>query len=240
MKIKNKNIELEVKNNLINSIVYKEKEILNTTKQWTKKFPILYPAIGRDKTFNIKNKEYSLQKHGFWNELKFDIKTYNNSIILESKIKNRKDYPFEETIKQVITIDKNIISLKTKIEGDKVPMHFGYHPAFNIDKADIKLKSEAIVLNKDFTYKKITIDVNNIYELPWQKIDTFIFKQKEMILKNKHYSIKVSTNMEYIAIWTNGDKYVCLEPWSNLPATIDNKDNSFVDGKSYDMDIEIF
>lgn len=238
MKINNKSIILKMVNNEISSINFKGIEILNTTKKWSKKFPILFPAIGMNKIFNIENNLLPIQKHGFWKELKFKKENIGGGIVMSTKI-DRKDYPFEVEIDQYIYLNNNKINVSTTLTGQPIPYQFGYHPAFNYDLGNIKYKGKAFVQNLNGSSGIIDLDITNISQLDWDNVDTFIVESNELTIINNNYSIKISTNLKYMGIWTNGDKYICIEPWSNLPATINKNDNSLLDGNPMDMSIEI-
>ena len=238
MIIKNKNIVVEVEEKGINSIKYKNQEILNTTKKWAKKFPILFPAIGQKKSFFIKDKEFPIMKHGFWNEINFDKRKIINTISLTGNI-NRKDFPGYIEIDHYVILNDNKIDVSTMFTGTEVDMQFGYHPAFNYDLGQLKYKGKAIAIDLNDKRVDMELDINNINELDWKNIDTFIMEIQEMELVNKNYSIKISTNMKYMALWTNGDKFICIEPYSNLPGLIEKNDNIILDGEPLTMAIEI-
>lgn len=238
MIIKNKKITVEVGDKLIESIKFNDIEILNTTKNWTKKFPILFPAIGQGKSFFIKDKEYPIGKHGFWNDIEFEKRKIINTISLTGKI-DRKDYPGYIEIDHYVILNDNKIDITTMFTGSEVEMQFGYHPAFNYDLGQLNYKGKAIAVNLKGERVDLDLDINNIEELDWKNIDTFILETKELELFNKEYSIKVSTNLKYIALWTNGDKFICMEPYSNLPSIINKSDNIILDGEPLNMAIEI-
>lgn len=232
------NINLKLKGSLLDSIKYGEIEILNSTNGWTKKSPVLFPAIGMDKTLTYKEKEYRIAKHGFWNDINFDIKEHDEGFVLSGKVEHS-SYPFLFEVDQYILVKNNTVSYTTTFTGPEVPMQFGYHPAFNYDKGGLRIKSKSICINKNLTRSELDIDIKNISELPWDKVDTFIFELQELTLENEKYDLTVKTNMKYIAIWTNGDKFICLEPWSNLPTHAKKDDNMVLDGSPLTMDIII-
>ena len=238
MIIKNSNIELKVGDSTIESIKFNNEEILNVTKNWTKKFPVLFPAIGEEKSFFIKKKEYPIKKHGFWNEIDFTKRKIMNVISLSGKI-DRDDFPGYFEIDQYIILTDNNIKIMTTFTGNETKMQFGYHPAFNYDLGQLKYKGKAIAIDKNNNRVNLDIDVNNINELDWKNIDTFILETQEIELVNNNYSIKATTDMKYIALWTNGDKFICIEPYSNLPGLIEKNDNIILDGNPLTMDIKI-
>ena len=239
MEIKNKEITLIAKGSLIDSIKYKGTEILNTTKNWTKKSPIIFPGIASGKSFTVNDKVYEIPRHGFWNDINFKIEKQISGITMTAKVEHP-SYPFNIEIDHYIHLNKNKVILTTAFTGPKIPIQFGYHPAFNYDKGDINIKQNNVhVVYKDMTSGFENVDINNLSELPWDKVDTFIFETKSIELINEKYSIEVSTNMKYIAVWTNGDKFICFEPWSNLPATIEKDDNEIMGLTPYIMEIEI-
>ena len=234
--IKNKNISVSIENNLIISIMFNGTEILNTTKKWAKKFPILFPAIGLNKSFEVFEKKYNIAKHGFWNDLIFAVETTGTKIILTSDA-NHETYPFDFKIKQIISIDDNKIKISTTIDGE-TPYQFGYHPAFNYDNGTLKIDSISVNINKDFTIEKDNLSTTNISDLNWEKVDTFITEQKTFELINNKYTLLFSSNMPYTAIWTNGDKYVCIEPWSGLPS-LAKPDDDIIKKETFNLEIEL-
>ena len=238
MIIKNKNIVVEVGEKLIDSIKFKDQEILNTTKKWVKKFPVLFPAIGQKKSFLIGDKEYPIKRHGFWNEIDFVKRKIINTISLSGSI-DRKDYPGYIEIDQYVTLNDNKIDITTMFTGSETKMQFGYHPAFNYDLGQLAYKGKAIAIDVNNKRIDMNLDINNIEELDWENIDTFILETQDIELINKKYSINISTNMKYIALWTNGDKYICIEPYSNLPGLIVKDDNIILDGNPLNMTIEL-
>ena len=238
IEIKNEDIKLQMNGSLVESIKFKNIEILNTTKKWKKKLPILFPAIGDKKIFNINNEEYQIPRHGFWNDINFKIQNNKNQIRLMGN-GNNKNFPFNTPIEQYINLNKNKISFITKINGPKIPFQFGYHPAFNYDLGNIKYKGKAILyyLNGKIESKKINIQ--NIKDLDWDNVDSFILKTKSIKLENKKYCVELKTNLKYITLWTNGDKFICLEPFSNLPENVMKNDNSKIKNQKLKMDIVI-
>lgn len=239
MKINNGTIKLEMNGSLIDSIEYKGIEIINTTKNWTKKSPVLFPALASGKVFKIGEHKFPIPRHGYWNDINFNKTTSLNGIVLSGSVEH-KTYPFNIDVDQYILLDKNKVSVTTTFTGPQVPMQFGYHPAFDYDKGGLKIKQDKVnVVYKDLTHGFENIDVNNISELDWENVDTFIFETKSLTLENNDYNLTVETNMKYIAVWTSGDKFICFEPWSNLPASVTEDDNVILDGQPFIMDITI-
>lgn len=231
-------IKIGLNGSLLDTMKYGDVEILNTTKKWSKKSPVLFPAIGLAKEFTIGDKTYKIKRHGFWNDIDFDIKEHDEGFVLSGKIEHE-TYPFPVEVDQYILVNKNKVSYTTTFTGPEIPMQFGYHPAFNYDKGGLKIKGRAICIMNDLTRKDMDVDITNLSELPWEDVDTFIFETSELTLENNDYNVVVKTNMKYMGVWTNGDKYLCLEPWSNLPALADKDDNMMLDGAPLTMDIII-
>ncbi len=235
--INNELIKLEVVGNEIQSIKYKDAEILNTTRVWKKKFPVLFPAIGLKKTHIVNGKKYPIRKHGFWKELDLNKSKCGNQIVMRG-FSQEKEYPFKINVFQSILLKENLIKISTKFSGEKVPYQFGYHPAFNYDLGKINFKGKAWAIKHDFSTEIVNLNIGKISELNWKNVDTFIIEEKEIIIENDNYILKITTNLPYIGIWTNRDSYICIEPWSNLPALV-KEDNSIIDDKKLKMQIEI-
>lgn len=232
------NLKIALKGSCLDSIIYKGKEVLNTTSIWSKKSPILFPAISKDKSFTVNDVVYPIPRHGYWNDIDFDIKQHDEGFVLNGKVEH-KSYPFNFEIEQYVLSKGNKVTLMTNVTGPNVPVQFGYHPAFMWDTGEMHFKGKAILANKDGSTGEIDVDFNNFEDLPWDTVDTFIFETNELKLINKEYSVLVNTNMKYIALWYIGDKFVCIEPWSNLPAVITPDDNNTDDDRSFVMDIII-
>ncbi|MCR8613052.1 MAG: hypothetical protein NC236_01060 [Mycoplasma sp.] len=225
MIIKNNKLLVKVENNLISSIIFDKKEVLNKTKIWQKKFPILFPVIGISNGWLRNNEIIELKKHGYWNDIDFEIsKISNENISLEGML-NNSIYPYSFDINQEILLNDNSIIISTKIKNtsnEKAFFQFGYHPAFNIDdssKLNIK-SSKVIETHLDGLIKETKMDSDiSISSLEFPDVDTYSFFDSNKIkLINKDMIIDVEHNHKIISIWRKDkEKFICLEPWSNLP-----------------------
>lgn len=237
--IKNKDVKVSMSNNLIDSITMNNIEILNTTKTWTKKFPILFPAIASGKKFDVNNKIYEIQRHGFWNDIDFKVEIEESKLTLIGNGKHPQ-YPFNIPIKQTIEIVDNSVEIETYVENNDLPIQFGYHPALNFDSGNLKIKEDKVLsVLKNGGTSYFDIDVNNLLDLNWNEVDSFILKQNSFIIENDNYNLKVESNMTYKTLWRNEDKFICIEPWSNLPASVIENDNDANKNNKYKMKISL-
>lgn len=239
MKISNKKIDITLKNNLIDSIKFNGKETLNESKKWQKKFPILFPALGLGNVFKYKGKEWPMPKHGFWNEIPFDVSGGENMIILNGKV-DRDDYPAYVEVEQYISIKENVVNLLTKVTGEPAPMQIGYHPGFKVDKGDLKVNANSLTINQDGTWFKEKINVNSVKELDFSKVESYILDVNELVLENEKYDLKITTNMKYLVLWTvDIDEYICIEPYSDIPGIIKGEEsNHVIDDTDWTMSME--
>lgn len=180
---------------------------------WGKSFPILFPNIGflkNNKTI-INGAEYTIGKHGFARDSKFELIFSNDSsavFILKSCESTLKQYPFEFILEVTYELLCGKLSARYKITNKScapMPYCFGLHPAFacpvaydeNSSYSDCKLIfSKAETLNSPLILSDGTMDVENRVKI--------MDSQSELTLNHKLFSKDALTfekiNSEYVIL----------------------------------------
>lgn len=175
------------------------------------------------------------------------------TLVLESNDETLALYPFEFTITAQFNLEDNRLTTSFTVENSGkqiMPYMFGWHPAFTlggdapidsfyVDFGDTTELARHTLQNGPFInpfYTSYPIK-NGRYYLNEEEIysnDTMIFKDapKSIVLagdKDEHkLTLDYSDNLPYLCIWkfpASSARYVCLEPWSDIPSDGETAEN---------------
>ncbi len=227
MRLNNKKIKINTNNKgEISSLTYNDIEILHTTnKSWAKTFPIIWPVLGKSKSFIVNGKEYDIPKHGFWNELEWDQFIENDNLVLSAIHIADERYPFTIGIQQFISLSEDGVQIETHFSNaskETSYFHFGLHPSFKInEESSIEINSKefafAIDLNGILTNDRV--DANSIISsLKFaEDYDTLVYKglsTNQITLNSCGHKITMTHDSNNLQIWkTKENNFICLEPW---------------------------
>ena len=162
-------------------------------------------------------------------------------------------YPFEFTLTARFSIENNVLHTVFTVDNDSkqiMPYMFGWHPAFTlggnapintfyVDFGNKKELSRHTLQNGPFINPFYTSHPikNGKYYLNEEEIyanDTMIFKDapKKVVLaggkQKRKLTLEYSDNLSYLCIWkfpASDARYVCLEPWSDIPSDGETPEN---------------
>ena len=220
---------------------------------WKRHFPVLFPIVGKlkqNKTI-INGRTYEMNQHGFARDMDFEpITKLDNfhSYVLKSNASTLVKYPFEFALYVTYRTDENKLTTIYKIvnEGDNnMPFGIGGHPAFKIDRDDLKNGEYYLEFEQDeekihFLYlvdgligteyaKNVMLDKR---KLP---INPHSFDNDALIMKGltshgislkKKSGDKTLLTMDfdgfpYLAVWSKpGAPFICIEPWYSTADTV--------------------
>ena len=220
---------------------------------WKRHFPVLFPIVGKlkqNKTI-INGRTYEMNQHGFARDMDFEpITKLDNfhSYVLKSNASTLVKYPFEFALYVTYRTDGNKLTTIYKIvnEGDNnMPFGIGGHPAFKIDRDDLKNGEYYLEFEQDeekihFLYlvdgligteyaKNVMLDKR---KLP---INPHSFDNDALIMKGltshgislkKKSGDKTLLTMDfdgfpYLAVWSKpGAPFICIEPWYSTADTV--------------------
>lgn len=220
---------------------------------WKRHFPVLFPIVGKlkqNKTI-INGRTYEMNQHGFARDMDFEpITKLDNfhSYVLKSNASTLVKYPFEFALYVTYRTDGNKLTTIYKIvnEGDNnMPFGIGGHPAFKIDRDDLKNGEYYLEFEQDeekihFLYlvdgligteyaKNVMLDKR---KLP---INQHSFDNDALIMKGltshgislkKKSGDKTLLTMDfdgfpYLAVWSKpGAPFICIEPWYSTADTV--------------------
>lgn len=261
IKIQNSILEAQIKTEGAELISLKKngKEILwdGNSKAWQGQAPVLFPICGslRDNKYIIKNKEYSIQKHGFAKTQEFEVENHNSDTVtfsLKSTPETINIYPFEFELKITYTLCNNTLNIRYDIiNSGTETMYFsiGSHESYkcptgiedwNIIFDKPETLNSKIVSGSLIDYKTTPIIENSrIMPLKYDYfvIDALIFSDlnsRKLTLKNNvtNETAEISFDgFDYLLFWTvPGENFICIEPWCGLPDYVDS-DYDFIHKK---------
>lgn len=243
-----KSLNLSVNNGVeITSWKINNQEIIyQKNGTWNKQDPFLFPNIGKSyQNWNVNNNSVSLPKHGiFINTDKVFEKKSKFNYTYVNKAKNS-IFEHNFTCSKQYKLESNKLKISAKIQNDEIvsmPYQVGFHLAIRIDSnAKIYFEKNSYQINLvDLNSGQVTDEVKTIslgkkwnidYDI-FKKYDSLIFNNKQinsLIIENKTYYLKFDflNNFNALCLWTNSNhsdenKFLCCEPWSNLPTTKHN------------------
>jgi len=215
---------------------------------WGRHAPILFPVCGRllGSEYTLDGVRYEMGSHGFARDSEFEfVEASENSItlVLKQSESTAKVYPFDFALTVKYSLDGSALTMAIEVKNDSekvMPYMIGWHPGFNIDglidNYYIKIKRGETV-KRNYMKPSLFIEPkavdfplsDGIFKLTEKEIygeDTLIFSDiggdSELMRDGKTLlRIKQSDNLPYYAIWKapkSGAEYICLEPWSGIPA----------------------
>lgn len=232
---------------------------------WKRHSPVLFPIVGKLKKNQtlIGGRTYELPQHGFARNLEFEpITKLDNfhSYVLKSNKYTLLKYPYEFELYNTYRTEENKLTTIYKVVNTgliNLPFGIGGHPAFKIDKEELKKGSYYLEFEEDeekihFLYlvdgliatqyaKNIMIDKKSI------PIDSHSFDNDAIImkgitshkisLKNKREGKTLLTmdftDFPYLAIWSKPNApFICIEPWYS---TADNVNSTGVFTQKQDI-----
>lgn len=220
---------------------------------WKRHFPVLFPIVGKlkqNKTI-INGRTYEMNQHGFARDMDFEpITKLDNfhSYVLKSNASTLVKYPFEFALYVTYRTDGNKLTTIYKIvnEGDNnMPFGIGGHPAFKIDRDDLKNGEYYLEFEQDeekihFLYlvdgligteyaKNVMLDKRKLPINPHSfDNDALIMKgltSHRISLKKKSGNKTLLTmdfdGFPYLAVWSKpGAPFICIEPWYSTADTV--------------------
>ncbi len=209
-------------------------------------FPVCGRLLNQSYTY--KGTEYKMDCHGFAPNSEFTpsrVEKNRLTLTLASSAETRAIYPFDfEFVADYVIEDKLFVTFTVKNTGsDVLPYMVGWHPGFNLhgkgEINDFSLKFNAgetlewyPLQNGCFVrpYGEDYSAPDSTYKLCEDEIysnDTMIFcgtgGRALLSSPDTEYGVEMtySDNLPYFCIWKETDsnaRFVCLEPWSDVPA----------------------
>lgn len=175
------------------------------------------------------------------------------TFVLKSNEETLEVYPFEFNLYAKYTLDGNILTATYTVENvgrQIMPYMFGWHPAFTLDGTneigsfyvDFGGKDQLMrhtlqhgpFVNPFYTPYPLKDGKYYLCEEEIYANDTMIFRDVPTSVKlgggNQSHEITLSysDNLPYLCIWkapTSSARYICLEPWSHVPADGETEEN---------------
>ena len=175
------------------------------------------------------------------------------TLVLKSNEQTLDIYPFEFVLTARYEINGNVLTASYTVSNDGkqiMPYMFGWHPAFTLG-GNREINSFYVEFDGKKQLSRHTLQhgpfvnpfytsyplKNGRYYLNEEEIyenDTMIFRDVPNTVRlaggyQKHsVTLSYSNNLPYLCIWkapTSAARYICLEPWSDIPADGETAEN---------------
>ena len=233
----------------------KERSWQNPTGEWDGHAPLLFPVCGRC-GITLDGKQYPIGFHGFAHKTEFAVEKQGEDFIslsISASEATKAVYPFDFkfTITYKLENEKLVIDQTMQNLSQKSPLYFaiGGHDSFALDynldsyKLDFE-KEEDIVSWETDDNGRLSGEVTNfgkakVFDLPndyMQKGVTLILKgvnSRKVTLCEKDsgkplIAVSFDGGFKNLLFWREDNaKFICIEPWTNLPDFINAPDPDF-------------
>lgn len=222
-------------------------------KFWNKTSPILFPIVGclKNNSYTIKNKQYSLPRHGFARNFEFTVTKLSSHSVTFSLSENKQslaNYPFQFELDVCYTLEKNKLTTRYSVKNNsnsKMPFSIGAHPAFAIDSEfenySLQFENDTNLITHKlegelFSEKRGIINLQkNSLPLSYSLFenDALVFKKLNsknlLLLKDQKPYVKINfESFPHLGIWTKKNApFLCIEPWQGYADSINSNGNIF-------------
>lgn len=239
-------------------LIAKDQEYIwsGDSKFWGKKSPVLFPIVGglKNGKYNWKGNEYSLGRHGFARDRRFQISFQSEEQItfsLEDDDDSRRVYPFAFKLEIDYSLIQNQLKVTYRVfnrQQSVLYFSIGAHPAFsipiekNLDYADYEiefdLEEDAPIfpLSKDNLLELTPVPFLKGKHLPLKKElfygDALVFKTLQSntlhvkTAKGERGFTFTHDGFPFMGIWSAKDApFVCIEPWQGVADSVNASGN---------------
>ncbi|MBR4910147.1 MAG: aldose 1-epimerase family protein [Clostridia bacterium] len=218
-------------------------------KYWACSCPVLFPICGglKDDKFTFGGREWTLKKHGYARHKTFSVESSGDTSAVFLSVSDedtKAQFPFDYELRIIYTLSGKTLkidySVKNKSNGNmyfSIGSHEGYFTPEGVEEYDVlfpqKETLERLTVDGNLLNGKAVPVIKESDTLPLKKEyfydDALIFKgikSRSVTLKNRNGGRSVTVDFpddKYFLIWQNpGAPYVCLEPWSGIPDSVDS------------------
>ncbi len=214
---------------------------------WSRHAPILFPVAGgfKDGIYKLDGQTFSMQQHGFAREKEFAVEAQTAeacTFLLEGAAAAHPSYPFNYALRARYTLSGNKLTAETIVTnaGD-IPLYYaaGSHEAYacpegctqyslQFDQPEMPLE-RAVFAGRTLSGERADVPIDG-NTLP---VTESLFVQDTLVMPwlhsrgvalvgpNRRVHVEY-TDFPYLLVWTQwGAKYLCIEPWHNLPDMAD-------------------
>ena len=236
------------------SVVKDGKERLwqNPTGEWAGHSPLLFPVCGHCGV-TVDGVSYPIPMHGVLRKAEFEFVEQTENTLrfaLASNEETKRVYPFDFVFEAVYRLDGATLAVEFVVKNPATtPLYFacGSHESYalegNVDEYQLEFDRETKLTHYPhngggvLTGEKVEFGSMKVLPLPRDLLldgITLIFKDvqsKRVRLTKKDGTPLAELTYEgfpNVLLWHAGDaKYICIEPWTNLPDLADTPDIEF-------------
>lgn len=230
----------------------KERVWQNETGEWAGHGPMLFPVCGHCGV-TVNGVSYPISAHGFSRKIDFTLENSGTDFVtltLKANEETKKQYPFDFVFRVTYALKENTLSVIYDVENPaSTPLYFacGGHESYaldyDLDAYELVFEKEEKLVHCEHNEAGYLIDeycdfgTHTVYPLPLERLTksaTVIFKNvasRKVRLQEKNGKPLCELTFEgfeNLLLWrAMRAKYICIEPWTNLPDIADKPDVEF-------------
>ena len=212
---------------------------------WTGRAPIMFPVCGgyKEDVYTMRGVRYPMNKHGYARLVEWQVEKVAPSRATFLLTETQEGFPFVYTLRATYALEGASLRVSYEVENrDDQIFYFGLgsHEAYALEGPledyQIEFPEEENLLVSKLVGNLIepapyllqehtrTLEMKTEYFA----VDALVFrslKSRSAVLRNRKTGQSVQVDfegMDVFMLWTKpGAGYLCLEPWTNAPDTID-------------------
>ena len=230
----------------------KERVWQNPTGEWAGHAPLLFPVCGHCGV-SVDGISYPIAMHGVARKSQFALVEQGETFVclaLASDEATRKVFPFDFIFEVTYRLNGNTLQIEFNVKNPaQTPLYFacGSHESYaldeNVDGYSIEFETQETLTHYPhnnggyLTGEKVDYGTRKVLDLPRDVLQdgtTLIFKgiqSRKVRLMKKDGTPLADVSFEgfpNLLFWRALDaKYICIEPWTNLPDLADVPDVEF-------------
>lgn len=213
---------------------------------WTGRAPIMFPVCGgyKDDRYTMRGKLYPMGKHGFARKCEWTVERSEQDRAVFLLTEKQEGFPFAYELRAIYSLEGGALRVTYEVtDRDNCTFFFGIgsHEAYALEgpledyriefpeTEDLKVSTLVgnLIEPKPYLLKEKTncLDLKTEYFA----VDALVFrslKSRSATLKNVKTGKTVRVDfdgMDVFMLWQKpGAAYLCLEPWTNAPDTVDS------------------
>lgn len=197
--------------------------------------PVLFPICGRlkDKTYYIGDTAYTMEIHGFARSMPWKVLSGNTAgaaevtLYLESDERTRRQYPFDFRLEYTYSLKGDVLAIRQKTvnttDGRDMPMSFGLHPYFRIDREKAKVFLHGTTVFGEREERGGASGFEGFTEFIVEKTGD----EPPVLDTGLGYKVSITASdiYKYYVVWSPEDAgFACVEPWTALPDAQNTKE----------------
>lgn len=201
--------------------------------------PILFPSVGKveQDLYVEKGAEYPMPMHGIIRNMHWELhKEFQDgaSFMIRSDEESLRYFPYHFTLIFRYILNENALEIyQSVINEDDTEFAFalGLHPYFLVgNREDVQIHMQGQLCENYLTGEKFSYPSEGLPKFEGKEFCYIVedgsrgeMRILEADCKDYHLQMQYSTEYPYIVLWSAGEDFICIEPWTSKPNALNTR-----------------